>query len=46
MVSVLLIVTAYLSACSPTLTFFVGKLIVNGTFKLSKFISDGLVKKD
>ena len=44
MVSGLLIVTAYVAACSPTLTFCTGKLIVKGTFKLSKYISDELTK--
>ena len=45
MVSGLLIVTAYVAACSPTLTFCAGKLIVKCTIKLTKYISVGLMKR-
>ena len=42
MVPGLLLVTAYVVSCSPTLTF----CIVKGTYNFIKYISDGLVKKD
>ena len=46
MVSGLFIVTAYVAACSPTLSFCVGKLIVKGTYKLNKYISYELMTKN
>ena len=41
MVSSILLLSAYVAMCSPTLTFG----IVKGTCKLTKYISDGLMKR-
>ena len=46
MVSGLLIATAYIAACSPTLTFCIGKCIAKSSYKMGKYISDELVKKE
>ena len=46
MVSGLLIATAYVAACSPTLTYCIIKGSLKTTFKISKYISDVLMKKD
>lgn len=40
MVSTLLVLSAYVVICSPTLTFYV----VKGGYKLTKYISGGLVR--
>ena len=44
MVSGLLIATAYVAVCSPTLTFCIGKCIVKSTIKINKYVSDKLMK--
>ena len=46
MVSGLMIATAYIAACSPTLTFCIGKCIAKSSYKMGKHISDGLMKKE